>query len=239
MERECLGVVWAVLNLRHFLDGRRFLIRTDQQALSWIYSTTDSSGRLMRWRLCLSEYQYDMVDKPGASHHLPDFLSCASTVPPPEDIHHEIPCLALAETANGLRTGRNTGNDTPEPVEFDDIVDAQQTDDYWVEMSTCVKRGTAKAFFRNEHHALYRRTPYGNQLVIPKSASDCFLMLEHHATVAAHPGMNQMVSIMRKVYNWPSKVTDIHTTITKCKNLCPKPPRLAAKHHAFDAVSGY
>jgi len=33
-ERECLGVVWAVLKLRHFLDGQRFLIRTDHQALS-------------------------------------------------------------------------------------------------------------------------------------------------------------------------------------------------------------
>jgi len=44
-EREFLGVVWAVLKLRHFLDGRRFLIRTNHQALSWIYSTTDSSGR--------------------------------------------------------------------------------------------------------------------------------------------------------------------------------------------------
>ena len=37
-ERECLGVVWSVLKLRHFLDGHRFLIRTDHQALSWIYS---------------------------------------------------------------------------------------------------------------------------------------------------------------------------------------------------------
>jgi len=33
-ERECLGVVWSVLRLRHFLDGRRFLIRTDHSALS-------------------------------------------------------------------------------------------------------------------------------------------------------------------------------------------------------------
>jgi len=31
-----------------------------------------------------------------------------------------------------------------------------------------VERGTAKAFFRNKHHALYLRTPYGNQLVIPE-----------------------------------------------------------------------
>jgi len=47
-ERECLGVVWAVLKLRHFLDGKLFLIRTYHQALSWINSTTDASGRLMR-----------------------------------------------------------------------------------------------------------------------------------------------------------------------------------------------
>ena len=111
----------------------------------------------------------DMVYKPGASHHLPAFLSRASTVAPPEDIHDDIPCLALAETANGLTTGKYTGTDTPEPVEFDDVVKAQQTDDFCVKMSTREERGTAKAFFRNEHHALYLRTPYGNQLVIPKS----------------------------------------------------------------------
>jgi len=100
---------------------------------------------------------------------MPDFLSCASTVAPPEFIHDDIPCLALAETANGLRTGRYTGTNTPEPVGYDDVVEAQQTDDFCVEMSTRVERGTAKAFFRNENHALYRRTPYGDQLVLPKS----------------------------------------------------------------------
>jgi len=108
------------------------------------------------------------------------------------DIHDDIPCLALAETANGLRTGRYAGTDTPEPVEFDDVVEAQQTVNYCVEMSTRVERGTAKAFFRNEHHALYRRTPYGNQVVIPKSSRERVLTIEHHATVAAHPGMNRM-----------------------------------------------
>ena len=47
-QRECLGVVWSVLKLRHFLDGHRCLISTDHPALSRIYSTSDSSGRLMR-----------------------------------------------------------------------------------------------------------------------------------------------------------------------------------------------
>ena len=122
----------------------------------------------MRWRLRLSEYTCDVVCNSGASHNLPDFLSHASTVAPPEDIHDDIPCLALAEKANGLRKGRYMGSDKPAPVEFDDVVEAQQTDDYCVEMSTRVERGTSKAFFHNEHHALYRRMHNGNQLVIPK-----------------------------------------------------------------------
>jgi len=33
-ERESIGVVWSVLKLIHFLDGHRFLMRTDHQALS-------------------------------------------------------------------------------------------------------------------------------------------------------------------------------------------------------------
>jgi len=184
----------------------------------------------MRWRLRLSEYTFDMVYKPGASHHLPDFLSRASTVAPPEDIYVDIPRLALAETANGLRTGRYTGADTSEPVEFDDVVEAQQTDDYCVEMSTWVERGKAKAFFRNEHHALYRRTPYSNQLVIPKSLRERVLTPEHHATVAAQPGMNRMYYPMRKAYYWPSMVTDIHTTITKCTTCAQN--HLAFRRHA-------
>jgi len=55
----------------------------------------------------------------------------------------------MAEAANGLVTGRYTGTYTPEQVEFDDVVEAQQMDDYCVEMTQRVERGTAKAFFRN------------------------------------------------------------------------------------------
>jgi len=84
----------------------------------------------MRWRLRLSECTFDTVYKTGASHHLPDFLSRASTVAPTEDIHDDIPCVALDETANGLGTGGYTVTDTPEPVELDDVVEQQQTDDY-------------------------------------------------------------------------------------------------------------
>jgi len=55
MDCERLVFVWAVLKLSHFLDWQRLTIREDHQASSSIYVTTDSSRRLTRWRLRLSE----------------------------------------------------------------------------------------------------------------------------------------------------------------------------------------
>jgi len=104
----------------------------------------------------------------------------------------------LAETANGLLTGRYTGTDMPASVECDDIVEAQQTDAFCVELAKRVAHKTAKAVFQNESHGLYRRAPYGDHLVIPESLRERILTLDHHATVLAHPGMNRMDYAMRR-----------------------------------------
>ena len=204
----------SVLKLRHFLDGHRFLIRTDHQALRWIYSTTDASGRLMRWRLRLSEYTFDMQFKPGASHHAPDFLFRTDNDSAIEDINDDIPCLALAETANGLLTGRYTGTDMPAPVKYDDIVEAQQTDESWVELAERVAGKTATAFFHNERDGLCRRAPYGDQLVISESLCERILTLEHLAKVSDHPGMNRMYYAMRPI----GSRTPVHVELIHCRN---------------------
>jgi len=228
-ERECLGVVWSVLKLRHFLDGQRFLVRTDHQALSWIYSTTDSSGQLMRRRLRLAEYTFDTQYKPGASHHLPDFLSRTDNDAPMEPIQDDIPCLALTGTANGLETGRYTGGEVPKAIEFDEIIEAQQADEWCVDMLKRVDSGAVKVFFQDEHHALYCRSQHGDQLVIPAALRDRLLWWEHTATVAAHPGINRMYYTMRRKYYWPSMVTDIFNVITKCTTCAQN--RLALRRH--------
>jgi len=157
-----------------------------------------------------------MQDKPGASHHAPDFLSRTDNDSAVEDINDDITCLALAETANGLLTGRFTGTDLPAPVEYAGIVKAQQTDAFCVELAKRVARKTAKAFIQNERHGLCRRAPYGDQLVVSESLRERVPTLEHHATVSAHSGMNRIYYAMRRRYYCPSMVTDIYNTTTKC-----------------------
>lgn len=57
----------------------------------------------------------------------------------------------------------------PEAVEFDDIVESQQSDAYCIDLATQLVEDRAVACFLNENHALCRCAPSGNQLVVPAS----------------------------------------------------------------------
>jgi len=75
-EIEGLGVVWADGLLRPYIDGTKFLIRCDHKALKWILTTTAcTNNRPNRWRILLSEFDYDVEYKPGPQHAVANALS--------------------------------------------------------------------------------------------------------------------------------------------------------------------
>lgn len=45
--------------------GTRFTFNTDHSALRWLMSITEPSGRLMRWRLRLTQFDYEFSYKKG------------------------------------------------------------------------------------------------------------------------------------------------------------------------------
>ncbi|KAL4092465.1 hypothetical protein QTP88_026966 [Uroleucon formosanum] len=63
-EKELLSIVWSVKHFRPYLLGRQFKIYTDHQPLTWLFNVKDPGSRLMRWRIKLSEYQYEVIYKP-------------------------------------------------------------------------------------------------------------------------------------------------------------------------------
>ena len=74
-EKELLAIVWGCKQFRQYLYGRRFTIVTDHKPLTWVFNVKDPSSRLLRWRLKLEEYDYEVVYKPGARNTNADALS--------------------------------------------------------------------------------------------------------------------------------------------------------------------
>ena len=74
-QREFLAIVWDITQLRPYLQGVYFTVRTDHHALRWVLNLAEAQGRLARWRLRLSECTLNVEYSPGATHHEFDTMS--------------------------------------------------------------------------------------------------------------------------------------------------------------------
>lgn len=63
--KECLAVVWAVTLLRLYLERTRFTVRRDQEALGWILTMANATGKLARWRLRLFKFEFNIKHRAG------------------------------------------------------------------------------------------------------------------------------------------------------------------------------
>ncbi|CAK1577938.1 unnamed protein product [Parnassius mnemosyne] len=75
-ERETLAVITALEHWRCYLDnGKEFTIYTDHAALKWFQNLLNPSGRLARWTLRLSCFNFVLKHKKGKDNVVPDLLS--------------------------------------------------------------------------------------------------------------------------------------------------------------------
>ena len=75
IERELLSIVWATKHFRPYIYGRKFTIYSDHKPLEWLMSVKDPGSRLVRWRLKLAEYDYEIKYKAGKLNTNADALS--------------------------------------------------------------------------------------------------------------------------------------------------------------------
>ena len=76
IEREALAPVWEVERLNLYTLGRKFTLRTDNQAVALIYKNplAKPPARIQRWSLRLSSYDFVVEHVPGLGN-IADFLS--------------------------------------------------------------------------------------------------------------------------------------------------------------------
>lgn len=89
-------MIWAVLMLRPYVEGRRFTIRTDHESLRWNLNMADATGKLSRWRLRLQELEFDVVHREVIKHQTADALSRLGTQGEYQaELNYEVPVLLL------------------------------------------------------------------------------------------------------------------------------------------------
>jgi len=64
IEKELLAIVYAVQHFRPYLYGKKFLLITDHKPLTWLHKLKNLISRLTRWRIKLTEYDYEIIYKP-------------------------------------------------------------------------------------------------------------------------------------------------------------------------------
>lgn len=74
-KRELLAVVNFVRLFRHYLIGRKFVLRTDHAPLLWLKNFKDPEGMYARWITILENYDFELKYRAGSKHKNADALS--------------------------------------------------------------------------------------------------------------------------------------------------------------------
>ncbi len=73
--KELLAVVTYCRHFRHYLLGRKFYLRTDHSSLVWLTRFKNIQGQLARWLEELSQFDMEILHRPGKDHVNCDALS--------------------------------------------------------------------------------------------------------------------------------------------------------------------
>lgn len=79
IEKEAYAIVESLRHWRHFLIGRNFEVLTDQRSVSFMFNQCHNSKikneKIMRWRLDLACYKFDIIYRPGKKNTIADTFS--------------------------------------------------------------------------------------------------------------------------------------------------------------------
>jgi hypothetical protein len=73
-EKECLAIIWARRQFRTYVHDVHFYVITDHNALVWLLSIRDPSGKLALWAIYLQSYDYEIKHRKGRVHSNDDTL---------------------------------------------------------------------------------------------------------------------------------------------------------------------
>jgi len=187
-------------------------VRTDHERLSWIYLLTAATGRLLRWRLRLAEFDFEVKYKKRANHHLPDALSRIPTTGlDQKELDDGIPCFLLDQTARRIDANNFQAPVPPPPISAEELLRAQGADGRCQQLHAVIDLGEPTRFVLDKEGRLVRRQPTTDvmQVYIPEALRARVMGLAHCPTSKGHPGVQRMYASMKRCFYWESMIVDL------------------------------
>ena len=89
IEKEAQAIIESIRHWKHYLTGKHFSLKTDQKSVSYMFDQRHKgkikNDKIMRWRVELSCYSFDIVYRPGKDNVLPDAFSRSTCAAFPND----------------------------------------------------------------------------------------------------------------------------------------------------------
>lgn len=203
---------------------------------------TDPSGRLIRWRLRLAEFDFDIQYKKGKLNCQGDCMSrLDSDSHAVAEIDVDLPCFFVDSNDDPEPSTLDLfivfSEELPEPVEAiqtEEILREQQEDAMCQDIVDSLDDGRNTPFKLNEDGVLIRTATPFQQIVIPESLRARVLNMMHTQVTSGHPGERRMYQTMRKIYYWPSMPVDVYAFVRSC-TFCAR-ERVKLRKHANPLV---
>lgn len=215
-EQECFALVWAMEKFRPYLEGRKFKVRTDNNALVWLNSAKSQKMKFVRWAIQLAEFDFTIEHISGKTNCLPDALSRHPQNQPPNV--EEMPERMFAPTMSLIQVDSHLLEVIKMAQESDDELQGiiQSIDQLRTKTEPTVAEKKVLQNFVLRENLLFRKFGDAERLLIPPSAIDDVLQDFHYATHANHPGIAETLHAIQKYCWWPTMHSDVYDHVVAC-----------------------
>ena len=230
IQRECLAIVEALKQFRHYLLGQHFTLLTDHAPLQWL-SAQKMEGMLARWSLVMQEYDFTIVYRKGRENGNADALSRK-----PVEVCHSAATTIVPDTRADIRQHQGTD---PLICQLRDALEQSSSPPSgpgWRQHPLPRYRQLWTQLLLEDGLICRKYTPGPTAEpvtvpLIPTSLRASLLHQHHDAPQAGHLGPDKTAGRIRQVGYWVGMLRDIEQYCQACPTCQaskpPAPPKAA------------
>jgi len=227
-DKELLAIVESLEHWRHLLKGTSipFIIFSDHRNLLYQKKPEKMTQRLVRWSLFLSEFNFKIVYRSGASNGKPDALSRRP------DYAHNIDKSSIDDIPFSVLRPENFCAITSIIDSLNDqILNGYKDDEFYSDhFSKLCSSNTDESlkFFSSSNSFLL----FKNKIYVPPSCRSTVLNICHDSPSAGHFGIKKTSSLIHRDFWWPSLHSDVKDYVRSCE-ICSRSKDSRHKPYGF------